>query len=130
MMSAMDSFLPRPEVVRAMGGDIDAYVNELRAEIERLRKDARAYANVQLSEENDVLIDAAAKLRSALQPFADEYAMLKRNGYLGSQLLLRKGDAWLGHCGIQEPILKAAFDALAAHGDANQHAPQTKSPAT
>lgn len=52
------------------------------------------------------------RLRAALEPFADQYDLLERNGYLGSQFLIRKGDVWLGHASVQEPVLKAAFDLL------------------
>lgn len=43
----------------------------LKGELGRLKLDARAYANVALSEENDRLIDEIARLRTAIKPFAD-----------------------------------------------------------
>lgn len=39
---------------------------ELEAEIERLRSDARAYANIMLSEENDALIEENKRLRAVI----------------------------------------------------------------
>ena len=45
--------------------------HEAAAEIERLRLDARAYANVMLSEENDRLIDDNARLRAVLIDIRD-----------------------------------------------------------
>ena len=49
----------------------EATIRERDAEIARLRADARSYANVMLSEENDRLIAEIERLRAALKQYAD-----------------------------------------------------------
>jgi hypothetical protein len=54
-----------------------------------------------------------AALRNALQPFADYYDTLERNGRLeGHMLISQQGSAILGHADIQTRDLKAAREVL------------------
>lgn len=55
------------------------------------------------------------QLIAALKPFAEYYDLLKRNDYLGTQLISRGRDGSIrGHASVQEPELEAAWTAIAA----------------
>jgi len=81
--------------------------------VERLRWDKR-YTNGHVP----VTMEDAAKyieqLRKALEPFAEYYDMLERNGRLiGHMLVSQQGDAILGHAGVQTRDLEEAKRSLA-----------------
>ena len=53
----------------------------------------------------------------ALRPFAEAYALYKRNGYLpGLDLIVRQNGNILGHAGIQAPELKKAYAVFTEFG--------------
>lgn len=68
-----------------------------------------------LTTENKRLRAQRDQLIAALKPFAEYYDLLKRNDYLGTQLISRGRDGSIrGHASVQEPELEAAWTAIAA----------------